>query len=155
VPPETKTRGELLPLADLPASGTQNIGKPSANEGGGRWWRGLCPLPGVWGMCPQKLKQGASCYPLPICLRVGPKTWQTLSKRGWGRGWRGLCPLPGGLGDVPPETKTRGELLSLANLPASGTQNLANPQQTRVGKGVEGALPPPRGSGGCAPSLTI
>ena len=31
--PKTKTRGELVTLTNLPPSGIQNLGKPSANEG--------------------------------------------------------------------------------------------------------------------------
>jgi len=60
VPPKLKLRGKLLTLTNPPPSGTQNLGKPPANEGGQKLGGGggRAPSQGAWGMCPQNKNKG-------------------------------------------------------------------------------------------------
>jgi len=60
VPPKTKIRGKLPTFTNLPPSGTQGPGKPSANGGGQK----LGGTRGRWGCPPTKLKLGVSSQPL-------------------------------------------------------------------------------------------
>ena len=152
VPPKTKIRGKLPTFTNLPPSGTQSVGKPSANGGGqklggtrGRWGcpptklklgvssqspcnpatsgtqnvgkpsaneggqklgvEGAVPPPrGLWGMCPQKQKQGVSCQLLPTCPRVGLKIPANSQQTGVGKN----LGVQGGVGVSPHKNKIRG-----------------------------------------------
>jgi hypothetical protein len=61
VPPRNQKRGRGARINNPATSGTQNAGKPSANEGGQTWGaRGLRPMAGGCGGCPPtKPKEGA------------------------------------------------------------------------------------------------
>ena len=73
--PQIELRDELLTLANLLPSGTQNLGEPSANEGGKNWgWRGRSPIPGGLGDVPPKLKARGKLPTLNNRHRVGLKT---------------------------------------------------------------------------------
>jgi len=155
--PKTKTRGELLTFTNLPPSGTQNVGKPSANEGGQKLGvEGAVPPPrGQWGMCPHKTLKGEAANPSNPATEWDSKRWRTLSKRGWGKtgGGVGRAPSQGAVGDVPPQNLKRGKLPTFLTLPPSGTQNIGEPSANEGGEkpGVEWAEPHPRGLWGMCP----
>jgi len=68
VSPHKFKRGRVAHLSNLPTSGTQNAGKPLANGGGQRGWRGHKPPPRGFGGCApknQKREQVAHLSNLP------------------------------------------------------------------------------------------
>jgi len=145
-------------ISNPATSGTQNVGKPSANEGGqnggpgGRSPHGG----GLWGVSPRKTKRGGELPPLATRPRVGPRTLANPKPTRVGKGGPGgASPHGGGLWGVSPrKTKRGGELPPLAHPPRVGPKTPANPQPTGVGKGgSRGAKPPGGGSGGCAPRI--
>jgi hypothetical protein len=173
VPPKTKKGDELPTLATPPRVGPKTLANPKPTGVGKRGVQGAqAPWQGVWGMCPQKPKEGASRPLLATPPRVGPKTLANpkptgVGKRGSrgakppGRGFGGCAPTkpkpPQGVWGMCPQKPQKGtslgdELPTLATPPRVGPKTLANPKPTGVGKrGVQGAKPPGRGFGGCAP----
>ena len=111
VPPKTKTRGKLPTLKNPPPSGTQNLGGPSANEGGQKLRvEGARPHPRGLGGCAPKIKTRGK---LPTLINLPPSGTQNLgepsaNEGGQKLGVEGAMPPPRGLGGCAPKTKTRG-----------------------------------------------
>ena len=155
-PPSLRGKGEnLAGLSGQPTSGTQDAGEPSASEGGQMGDPGgKAPWQGVWGMCPQKPKEGASCQPLQPAHEWDPERWRILSQRGRGRGVEGAQPLPRGFGGCAPKIKKRGRVAHISHPATSGTQNAGEPLAANGGGqmgGARGAMPPWRGVWGVSP----
>jgi hypothetical protein len=108
--PKNIKRGNESPtLATPPRVGAKTLANPEPTGVGKRGSRGLAPWQGVWGMCPQNKKEGASCQLLHARHEWDPKRRQTLSQRGWGKGVQGAAgPLAGGVGGVPPQNQKKG-----------------------------------------------
>ena len=85
VPPRNQKRERGAHISKPATSGTQNAGKPSAHEGGQGGPGGTAPWQGVWGVCPQKPKEGASRPLLPTLPRVGPNTLANSKLTGVGK----------------------------------------------------------------------
>jgi len=59
--PKNQKRGRVVHISNPATSGAQNADEPKAHEGGQTGVQGAqAPWQGVWGMCPQKPKEGAS-----------------------------------------------------------------------------------------------
>jgi len=63
VPPhEDFKKGEVPTPANPPRGGPKTPANPKPTRAGKRGVEGACaPSQGVWGMCPQNKKEGASC----------------------------------------------------------------------------------------------
>ena len=86
-PQNFRRRGELPTLAHPPRVGPKTLANPQPTGVGKRGGQGAqAPWQGVWGMCPQATKIGASCPLWKPRHEWGPKPWQTLSLRGWENG---------------------------------------------------------------------
>jgi hypothetical protein len=58
VPPQNQKKGRVAHISNPATSGTQNPGKPKANEGGKTGVQGAKPpWQGVWGVSPHKTKR--------------------------------------------------------------------------------------------------
>ena len=157
MPPQNLKRGKLPTPLNLPPSGTQKPGAPSANEGGKKpGVEGVVPPPrGQWGMCPHKTLKGEAANLFKPATEWDSKTWRSLSKRGWGKtvGGGGQATSQGQWGMCPHKT-LKGKLPTFLTLPPSGTQNPGKPSANEGGEktaGWRGPSPLPGGFGGCAP----
>ena len=106
-----KQNRRLLLTTLNPPCGTQNHGKPSANEGGKNVGsRGLCPLAGGSGdVPPQTFKRGELLTPFKPAIEWDSKPWQTLSQRGRAKmGVQGAAPPGRGLGGMCPRKTSKG-----------------------------------------------
>ncbi len=62
VSPRKDKRGNELPaLATPPRVGPKTLASPKPTRAGNGGGGGAAPSQGVWGMCPQNKKEGASC----------------------------------------------------------------------------------------------
>jgi hypothetical protein len=59
VPPKFSKKGKVAHSYSPATSGTQNAGKPKANEGGQRGSRGRSPLAEAWGVSSHKTLKGS------------------------------------------------------------------------------------------------
>jgi len=153
--PQNKKRERVAHLSDLPTSGTQNAGKPSAHGGGQRGVEGAKPHPRGFGGCaPKNIKIRGELPTLAAPPRVGPKVLANPKPTGVGkRGVEGAKPHPRGFGGCAPKNiKIRGELPTLAAPPRVGPKTLANPKPTGVGNwGSRGRSLMAGGMGGAPP----
>ena len=83
-PPQNLKKGRAVNPCSPATSGTQNAGKPSANEGG-QTWGSRVAVEGV----PHKTLKGASCQPLQPRHEWDPERWRTISPRGRANGGGG------------------------------------------------------------------
>jgi hypothetical protein len=129
VSPHKFKRGRVAHLINLPTSGAQYTGEPSAHEGGQTWGsRGLRPLAWAGGVPPQ-IQKGASCPHYQPAHEWGPIRWRTLNPRGWANlGVQGgEAPMAGGCGGCPPTPQNKGQVAH-SYIPATGrTQNAGEP----------------------------
>jgi hypothetical protein len=106
--PKIKKEGASCHISNPATSGTQNAGKPKANEGGQMGVQGAKPpWRGLWGVSPHKFKRGGEAPTLTNPLRVGPRTLANPKPTGVGTkgGPGGASPLAGGVGGLPTKPK--------------------------------------------------
>jgi len=124
VPPKFSKKGRAANSYHPATGGTQNAGKPSANEGGKRGSMGAKPpWRGLWGVSP--------FTPTEVSLFEKGRPAPTLIKAGGGGG---AAPSQGVWGMCPQNFQRRGEQLTLTTPATGGAQNPGKPSANEGGK---------------------
>jgi hypothetical protein len=156
VPPRNQKRGRGARINNPATSGTQDAGKPSANEGGQTGGPGgASPLAGgCGGVPPRNQKRGRGARINNPATSGTQNVGEPKANEGGQSGVEGAQPPPRGFGGcAPTKLKIGDEQPTSAIPPRVGPETLANPRPTRVGKpgGPGGRSPHGGGCGGVPP----